>query len=50
MEGKKGSNIKSRIIGEGEEGDTERGKTEKTKEVCQLKRGEKKGEKLEAGL
>lgn len=33
VEGKKGSKIKRRIIGEGEEGDIARGKSEKTKEV-----------------
>lgn len=50
VERKKGSKIKRRIIGKEEEGDRVKGKTEKTKEVWELKRGGKKGEKFEAGL
>lgn len=43
MEGEKGWKIKRRIIGEEEEREKVRGRSEKVKEVCELKKGEKKG-------
>lgn len=43
MEGEKGWKIKRRIIGEEEERERVRGRSEKVKEVCELKKGKKKG-------
>lgn len=45
MEGEKGWKIKRRIIGEEEERERVRGRSEKVKEVCELKKGKKKDEK-----